>query len=152
WSASPRIEAAQGLPWLTLREKDDTILAAIEGLAKDKVPSVRFLISNELYRTSLNAPDFFWKTVHMAIENEENEVVLDAICNSMGRLIGKYEEESVKALKKIYDKIYPHTSHRHVTETLVRLVLWLMYHRKNKWAEEVAEEFIKDPITNSKWI
>ena len=59
WSPSPSTEAAQGLPWLARLKADSEILDAIEALATDTRPSIRFLVVRDSFRLIDGAPEVF---------------------------------------------------------------------------------------------
>lgn len=79
WSPAPRIEAAQGLPWLSLKTADEPVLNAISALTEDPVPSVRFLIAGELFRLRWTAPETFWPIVTRRAEREDNRSALTGL-------------------------------------------------------------------------
>jgi hypothetical protein len=83
WSPAPRNSAAQALPWIAAFEADKPVIEAIKKLALDPVPSVRFLVVNELWRLSKRAPDTMWPLMESLVKNEVNEVVLGALARSL---------------------------------------------------------------------
>lgn len=83
WSPAPRNEAAEALPWLSHLQKDERVLSAIRKLALDPVPSVRFLLSHDLWRVGENAPDVMWTLLERLVSQETNAVVLKGVSTSL---------------------------------------------------------------------
>jgi hypothetical protein len=145
WSPSPRTEAAQGLPWLAVHAVDEELLQAIERLAQDKDPAVRFLVIGELFRLTHKAPEKFWEIANYRAENESNGAVLYGLCSSIGRVIGNNIEQGITILEKL---AYPATTKYPGTELMnyfVSIVMWLILDKQNKWANEEANRYIAKP-------
>lgn len=83
WSPSPRNAAAQVFGWIGAFETDARILSVIDKLARDPVPSVRFLLANEVWRIGNKAPDALWPLLEWLVRNESNETVLGAVTHSL---------------------------------------------------------------------
>src|SRR5262249_36948560 len=92
WSPLPRNEAAIGLPWLVVRGKDKGLLATIEQLCFDKVPSVRMLSVMELWRTVFVDPDFFFRVATEIAQTETNRVVQHELARSLRFVVFNNEE------------------------------------------------------------
>lgn len=147
WSPSPRNEAAQGLPWLAIKRPDRKILTAIKILINDPVPSVRFLIVRELFRTSESAPNFFWKVSKQIAVNEENHVVLDGLLFSLSRVVGKNEKKSIAILIQVTQKaLKAETKTSHFVESFISIIVWLAIVRKNKWAIVTLNSILEQPF------
>jgi hypothetical protein len=86
WSPTPKTEAAQGLAWFTLVSRDAAILEAIEVLAFDPEPAVRYLVNAELFRLRWTANQEFWDIVDRVARNESNGTVRGGLLASLGRL------------------------------------------------------------------
>jgi len=146
WSPAPRNEAAQGLPWLAAwKEQDDAIIAAIHKLASDPVPSVRFLVVTELWRLNRYYLDSCWTIMEEVAVRERNRVVQQALCHSVGNLIGKYEQKSCSVLERLQATIEKEDEGSEFLDSFVNLVMWLVVVRENSWAISVADGFLKDP-------
>lgn len=146
WSPAPRNEAAQGLPWLAARIKGDgEIIAAIENLAKDKVPSVRYLAASELFRTAWSYTDDFWRIVEARAKSEANRVVQDALCHSLSYAIQKDEQRACKVLDGLIQPAFEEGQESELLESIVHLVMGLYIERDNQWAEGVSNRIIESP-------
>ncbi len=145
WSPAPRNEASQGLPWLAVRKTDSDILNAIESLSKDEVPSVRYLLINELYRTHKNAPEFFWRIAEDIAKRETNIVVQSALCFSIGQVIAIKEKKGVNVLDILIKRSFP-VEDSNLLSIIMSLLMWLTFVRKNPWAIEQVDKILEDPI------
>ncbi len=146
WSPAPRNEAAQGLPWLAGRSSDVEILSAIESLVDDRVPSVRFLVTTELFRLSIKDPDMFWHLLEQIAEHEENRVVQTALCHSLSRVVGREESKTTEILDKLLKRILSRDEESEPLESIVTLVMWLALARENRWAIKTADIFLSEPL------
>ena len=150
WSPAPRNEAAQGLPWLALRKPDDDVLSAIEKLVHDKVPSVRFLITTELWRISEKAPELFWRLVLHIAENETNRVVQQSLCNTLGYIVAKEEVKTVEVLNKLIIRVSLPDEDSDFLNCLVSIIMWLALVRENAWAIKTSNVFLSEPGHSAK--
>ena len=150
WSPAPRNEAAQGLPWLVLRKHDEDVLSAIEKLVHDKVPSVRFLITTELWRISEKAPELFWRLVLHIAENETNRVVLQSLCNTLGYIVAKEEVKTVEVLNKLITRVFLYDEDSDFLNCLVSIIMWLVLVRENVWAIKTSNVFLSEPVRSAK--
>jgi len=148
WSPAPRIEAAQGLPWLALRNPDAEVLSAISALVQDKVPRVRFLIVEELWRISNKAPDVFWELATYTAENEDNQVVQTALCHTLNNIIGPKEIEDKAAV--LFDILLTRALSKNggseVLEPIVDTAIGLHLVRDNEWAIKTLQRFLAEPL------
>jgi len=146
WSPAPRNEAAQGLPWLAARNSDAEILSAIESLIHDKVPSVRFLVTTELFRLSIRDQDVFWRLLENVAEHEENRVVQNALCHSLSRVVVREESMTTEILDKLLKRILFLDEESDLLKSIVTLVMWLALARENQWAIKTASTFLSEPL------
>lgn len=148
WSPAPRIEAAQGLPWIALRNPNAEVLAAIRTLVQDKVPRVRFLVVEELWRISNKAPDVFWELAKYTAQREDNQVVQKALCHTLGNVIGpKENEDKATALFDILlTRALSKSGESEVLEPIVDMAIGLHLARNNAWAIGTVRQFLADPV------
>lgn len=149
WSPSPRTEAAQGLPRIVAVKCDQELLKAIRQLTNDKVPSVRYLVANELFLISKNATTEFWELVEDIIENEDNQLVLQSLCHSFDYLVSIEEKKTIDMLKKLINRISLADQNSYLYETTVPLIVWLALVHENEWAVKTYREVINRPVINS---
>lgn len=152
WSSAPRVEAARGLPWLGARVTDDRILEAIENLANDKVPAVRFLATSELFRIRVNSPDRFWNVMRELSQHEENTVVLQALCSTLSRVLPSDEAKSVEVLERLADRLLKPVGDNNSAEHLIPLIMWLVLERENVWATETMKTLLGRPIASARML
>lgn len=150
WSPAPRNEAAQGLPWLAIRLPDEDLMSAIEKLIKDPVPSVRWLVTSEIWRLYTKTPDAFWTLAEYVADNEHNRTIQNALCHSLSYIMVREEIKSVSILKKIVDKSSSVANESDLLDSLVSLIIWLVVARENTWATANFEKFLNDPVIYSK--
>ena len=145
WWPAPRHEAARGLPWLAVwNDKDPDVVTVLRTLAEDPVPSVRFLAVSEVWRTHKYYTSECLEILMHVARSERNQVVLSALCDSLGRLVGKYERESVDMLQSIQESVRSGGSDT-LRKQFVDIVVWLALHRDNTWACEIMESFLAEP-------
>jgi len=147
WSPAPRIEAAQGLPWIALRNPDAEVLAAIRTLVYDKVPTVRFLIVEELWRISSKAPEVFWELTRYIAEEEKNQVVQKALCHTLGNIIGpkENEDEAVALLDILLTRSLSRNG-AEILEPIVDMAIGLHLVSGNEWATRTIKQFLAEPV------
>ncbi|MFA5822562.1 MAG: ATP-binding protein [Thermodesulfovibrionales bacterium] len=146
WSPAPRNEAAQGLPWLAIRKADAEILKAIKQLVHDRVPSVRFLVTMELWRLMSKAPDVFWDLAHDVAEYETNRVVQNALCHTLSQVIAAHVDKSVRILEKFAMRVLSHNNDSELLDSFVYLLMWLVLVQENAWATKTADILLLEPI------
>ena len=147
WSSAPRTEAALGIPWLALRKADDEVLKALETLAHDEKPSVRYLVTRELFRIRANAPDVFWRIAEDIAGIEQNHVVQQALCYSLQYTAAKEPDKTAHVLDKLVTKIFATNEDAHILESVVPLVMWLALERNHPWGINTAESFLNEPLS-----
>jgi hypothetical protein len=87
WPA-PRIDAAQGLPFVALRigKSDKALATALGRLSRDKSKLVRFNVARRLAALEKPAPALMWRFIDDFIRTESRFSVLDAVLRSMDLL------------------------------------------------------------------
>ncbi len=146
WSPAPRNEAAQGLPWLAVWAAGDMeIIQAIGSLLRDPKPSVRFLVTSELWRLRRHYTDQFWLLAEQIAENETNKVVQQALCQTLSHFVAIEEEKTCRLLAKISLIPIEGEDKSNLLDSFVQLVMWLVFVRENGWAQSKAEEFLQNP-------
>jgi hypothetical protein len=89
WSwPAPRIDAAQGLPFLALRmeESDESLSTALGRLGRDNSKTVRFNLARALPILQKPAPTLMWRLIDGFIRKEPRFSVLDAVLHAMSWL------------------------------------------------------------------
>lgn len=77
--------------------------------------------------------------------HERNGIVRQALCYSIGNLVGKYEHKSCFVLQQLQSAIEQEVEGSEFLDSFVNLVMWLIVVRNNSWAISVADGFLKEP-------
>jgi hypothetical protein len=142
-SPSPRIDAAMGLMRLASSPDlfDDEIRQALELLAKDRVPAVRYQVlchAGMLYRT---APALMWSGIEHCCLHEPRAGIVDHVCSNV---LLRLPTTDFGRLRPLIDALSKRTRE---TETFddVRRACAVFYTRASLWdGDEGASNFIAD--------
>lgn len=151
WSPAPRHEAAQTLPWLTHFGRDAELLHLIEKLAADPVPSVRFLLSSELWRAHEHAADLCLRLLKEAAEQEKNLVVLDGIAASLWNLIPRDRVGGLAVLRTLCRRISEHPT-ANFAEDVVGMITDYVVWDRNDWAISVLTGWNENPVASAGFV
>lgn len=105
WSPSPRSAAAQALPWLLHLDHGEDVLAALRRLARDPVPSVRYLVACDLWRAMEASPTEVWAIMEHFGAHEENRVVLHGVAISLRQLIPRDKERTLAFIREMLQRV-----------------------------------------------
>jgi hypothetical protein len=146
WSPAPRNEAASGLVILATHGPDPEILTVIERLSQDQVPSVRYLTMRHLLLLYRKSPETFWKIVEERSKNEQNRVVLKALCYGLGRAaISKDRKRAQRSLEILVNDAIKPDDPGDPLEPLIHLLVRLDLIDQDAWAGEVTSRFLAEP-------
>ena len=150
YSPFPRHEAARGLLRLTVCQSDAEMLAAIEKLASDPVPSVRMVTAMELFMVYVKTPERFWRIVDDRATSETNQVVQQYIYFTLAKVVAREkenEEKTTHVMDKLLKRTPPPTERLDSEDSFTILLMWLAIDRENSWALETIENtFFENPI------
>ena len=150
YSPYPRHEAARGLLRLTFHQSDAEILAAIEKLASDPVPSVRMVTAMELFMVYVKTPERFWHIVDERAIHETHQVVQKYIYFTLAKVVAREkenEDKTTRVMDKLIKRMPPQTERLEAVDPFIDLLVWLAIDRENSWALKAIEDtFFKDPI------
>lgn len=150
WSPRPETEAAQGLPWIALRQRDNDVLDAIDRLAQSPDAIVRYLALGSLFRISAIAPDRFWRLIDERIANDNASIVRLAICESLARVAGHDRQRVADAARQLWAALPRDRSKRsEFRDILLDIVIWLRLEGGDAWARQALDELVRAPLTNS---
>lgn len=147
-SPSPRIEAAQGVTHLLWNYGPNAdVVHALEVLAKDRVPAVR-------YQVAIGLPGFykhkdqerFWTFLKDMLANETTSGVMLGLLAALGRVAGAEPEQVVALLAKTIARGLPTTKRSEMTRTLVQILTGLYVARSNESASKQLVVFESSPI------
>jgi hypothetical protein len=145
WADTPRGEAAQGLPFLLSRGADPEILEAVRILARDPVPSVRYLLTCELWRISESVPDDFWPLLQDITRRDENAVVLQGVAESLWQVTGRHQDKATAILDALMPRVLDGPDHSELARTFIALTIWLLIDQKHPWAVSLSARLLNEP-------
>ena len=149
WSSRPETEAAQGLPWIALRQRDDEALGAIEALSRNPDAIVRYLVVSAIFRISGQAPECFWNLIDERIANDNAPLVRLGICQSLARVTGGNRERFVDAVCRLWETLPLHRSQRHdFRDLLLDIVIWLRVEGDDAWARQTLDNLTAEPLSD----
>ncbi|NQU63342.1 MAG: hypothetical protein HQ517_03520, partial [SAR324 cluster bacterium] len=148
WSPAPRNSAAIGLPLLLNNYADQEIFDAVKKLARDQVPSVRFLTMTRINFVKNNFPDQYWLLMKDVSKTEGNRVVLNAFINSVFYWVNINESNVVETVTNI-DKQMLYDEPRS-NESYIRLLAHLLVESGNEWAILELNRLLTDPLAYGK--
>lgn len=150
---SPRIDAAQGLMYLARKPEHVTpeMLAAIERLAGDAVPAVRFQVARVLNTLFYSAPKLMWRLAEKFAKEEPSSGVLKFFLGgAMATLASSDEARGAALIKGILGRSQGENSgEASVRRKCARLLIQLYMWRDNAPAGEVVLTFTGNPTENA---
>ena len=149
WSPVPQTEAAQGLPWLAIRGRDDEVLDEISALAHSREPSVRYLTAVELFRLRRDYEDRFWTIVDDLAKHEPNRVVLSGLLITLGHINRSDADRIASVLQEIEKRGLTPGERAASADPYVRLLAWLALNVQESWAESALVKLAESPLENS---
>jgi hypothetical protein len=149
WSSRPETEAAQGLPWIALRQPDRETLDTIEALVRNPDAIIRYLVVRELFRISEAATEQFWRLIDDRIANDTASIVRLAICESLARVAGRDQERVAGAARRLWTVLPQDRSKRsEFRDILLDIVIWLRLERGDAWARQALDALAQTPMGN----
>jgi hypothetical protein len=147
WSPAPRIEAAQALPWLTHLGEDGEAVAAITKLARDPVPSVRFLLASEIWRLHERYSVPMWALIEEMAATEKNAVVLQGVTRTLWALRDLDPERTLIALRKLLSPEGAEPDDDEAAQSgLVSMAVDFAVRYDNSWAQSALAAWRKKPV------
>lgn len=147
WSPKPRNDAAEALPWLTHFGVDKQVITAIQKLATDPVPSVRFLLMCEIWRLLENCPEVMWEILDELADKESNGVVLQGITVSLWQLISRAKERSLPLIAKLLERTGDDADNEEKAQShLVSMVTDYAVWDHNTWALQTIAAWRSEPV------
>jgi hypothetical protein len=149
WSPAPRTAAAQALPWIAAFDANAQVIAAIEKLASDPVPAVRFLLADGLWRLGKNSPSTMWTLLENLVSVENNEVVLGAIARSLSYAWRFDSSRSLPLVLKLLQR--PHSDDEHMFgfwNDVVRIITDYAVWENDSSVTEIIHSWLASPVTH----
>lgn len=145
WPA-PRIDAAQGLPFLVLRvgRADKQVAAGLLRLCRDKAHALRFNLADRLAVLSQVEPKLMWQLVDCFIRCEKRFSVLEALLLSLDRLWGVFALDVMLRLGRIAKRARTAPDTHDVHERIAEVYLF----RFLRTGDSECEAFVNDLIAD----
>lgn len=143
---APRTDAAEGLAELARFPSGSTpeLLAILEGLVRDPVPSVRFQVVTRLLHLYETDNGVMWRLIDRVVTDESNRGVLNGLVHYvLSPLAGKNPDKVTKLVRQIFDQITPGMPLRESCVDIFRgLFLW----QDHAGAREIIQSIITNPL------
>jgi hypothetical protein len=151
WSPSPRNDAAQGLAWLLLlRPDDEEIKAAVDRLADDPVPSVRFLMALELFRLHRDNTKLMSAILARRASVEQNRTVLDGLCMSLHNTL--HLPSSRQVVHTLYSQVEREPERHEYHDDVVGMIVDIAVSDKEQWASDLLEAWITSLPSETRYL
>lgn len=151
-SPAARVDAAQGLMQLAKRAEcaDDSVLNAVERLARDEVPAVRFQIAVSLDSLYYTSPDLMWRLLETISREDESRGVLKWLLGSPLRNIAPYKPDRVADLVRvIFERVREGEGSIEVRKRCASIFAGLYLWQKHPASGEVVNRIVDDPARYS---
>ena len=143
WSPSPQTEAAQGLPWIAIRDPSPEVLQAITKLSRARSPSVRYLVGSEFWRLKSSATEAAWLLIEQRVAEESVPSIQRTLCFSLWRLMGDDLDRGVRALRVLSEENRP-PGNSDAWESIFSLAFVLAFRHQNPWAKNLLEQVLAE--------
>jgi hypothetical protein len=148
----PRIEAAEGLIVLVRHQAfaDQQIRHAIDKLASDPVPSVRYHIAQNLQTLSVTAPEMMWQQIERISGQEISRGVLQGFLSGpLYRLAGIYPDRIADLIAIILNRITEGPGAKEVRRSAYAILTGLGVWRGNEKGQRIVMDLATDPIKDT---
>ena len=145
-----RIEAAEGvMSYGAQFPLDDEIIEAVQRLAADAVPAVRFQIAIRLGMFLKSRLDIFTKLMRTMIQNERTAGVLGGLTQTINRIAYADPEAATSLIRQVVESPnYPEIIELFGQEFLLVTLLQLDVFRRNRDAEALLHHVLEAPRKN----
>jgi hypothetical protein len=151
WSPAPRNDAAQGLAWLLLlRSDDEEAKAALNRLADDPVPSVRFLMAIELFRLHRDNTEVMSAILTRRASVEQNHTVLHGLCMSLHNTL--YLSSSREVVHALYQRIEQEPEPHDYHEDIVAMIVDIAVSDKERWASDLLDAWVTNVSRDIRYV
>lgn len=148
-SPAARIDAASGLILLARHKDflDNQIKNALDKLAKDLVPAVRFQIAMRLNAILFTSPDLMWRLLKIYSTDERNDGVIKGSLHTLHRLAGSYPDEVMELAESIFNKTLNIKEADSIAQSCVSIFLGLYLWRNHIKASEIVNSLLDQTST-----
>jgi hypothetical protein len=152
WSPTPRTEAASGLLFLFVKTGNAEALDAVQKLAADKVPLIRFLVASELWRLRDVARPQMQELLQERLTVEPNTSVIEALALSVHNSLSVKLPESVALARDLAERAMSDTAPQSYHNDVAAMVTDLVLVADTDWAVALATKWQSDPANYAVWI
>jgi len=132
------------LTWLLLvNPRDEEVRAAIQRLANDPVPSVRFLIGTELFRLRQGNADLLFEILSRRISDESSATVLDGVCITLHNTLDL--PQCREFVKKLYERVEGESTSFEYHADVIAMLVDMAVAATETWASIIVTEWIAKP-------
>ncbi len=151
WGAPlARIEAAVGLIALGMHESccGPDALDAIDRLARDPSPEVRYQIASNLTLLYKTAPQRMWRLLESFSQEETSNGVIGSVAYTVNRLIGTDPTRTAELTKSLFERIRKGPGEEDARETCIHTFVQLYTWRDQQIARQVVYEFCDNVLVH----
>lgn len=148
---APRIEAAEGLIVLVRNPSCATpeVMATLECLSNDPVPTVRFQIAKSLNALYRAAPEFMWQIIERMSREEPSRGVLQGLISGPLQRLADADPDRVAGLTRtIFDRVREGPGAKIVREFCVGIFTRLYIWRDHTVSREAVMDIAASPSVN----
>ncbi len=147
-SPSTRIDSAAGLMLLAARTNtvDRDILNAVERLAEDQVPAVRFQVLTSLSWLHETAPDLMWKLIKRCCLEERLGEILSFFCANIALNAPPSNFARLEPLvRRLYERCRRKIQHKNVLRTCATFYLRAAIWRNDQRGAKYLDVYARSP-------
>jgi signal recognition particle GTPase len=151
-SPAARIDAAKGMMWLASKPScvNSGLLEAIERLANDPCPPVRFMIATRLNLLYHSAPDLMWRWLETFSKTENNKGILHfLVAGPLNQLVPFHADRIAEVVYNIFDRVRGDEKAPETRQACARIFTGLHIWQGQEMCRELAEMFADDPAKYS---
>lgn len=143
---SGRIDAARALlllgrdPQLARPE----LLAAIDDLAKDEHPAVRWMVAHGLGFARQSDPEAVWALVTRIAEHEPSAQVLQALLRPLSAFLDERLDEVAATIRRLYDREFVGRRNESLIRALTSFLVELWVWRGHSSGRRLVDEWVED--------
>lgn len=143
---APRIDAAQGLPFLALRlgQADKQVASALLRLCRDKSYALRFSLARRVAVLSQVAPELMWQLIDYYVRYEKRFWILDALVHSLNRLWEISAADVILRLGRIAKRARVAPESHNIHKSIAEVYFFRFLRTGDARCEKFTDELIMD--------
>jgi hypothetical protein len=146
-----RIDAAQALLLLSREPQlaGPDVLAAVEGLAEDDHPAVRWMVAQNLGLARQTDPERVWQLVNDIAERERSAQVLGALLHPLSAFVDERLDDVAAILRRLYDREVSVRRNESLLRALTGFLIELWVWRGHPAGRKLVDEWLEDIRPNA---